>query len=79
MQVREKEANTKSGTHTCEEVSDLSDEIPEFLIALVHSLFGLVGLQQDILSTQLSLVCLQLGLRNLDQRQTENAPSLQSL
>lgn len=60
-------------THTCEEVSDLSDEAAQLLVALVHTLLGTVGLQQHVLGTQLSLIRLHLGLRHLiTHRQVRN-------
>ena len=55
---------------TGEEVSDLLDEGAQLFVAPVHPLLGLVGLLQDILSAQLGLVCLQLGLRHLDMNRT---------
>lgn len=54
-----------SERRTCEEVSDLSDETSQLLVALLQFLFGLVGLHQDILSTLLCLVCFQFGFKNL--------------
>ena len=63
--------------HTGEEVSDLLDEGAQLLVAAVHALLGLVGLLQDVLSTQLGLVCLQLGLRHLDMsRENQTTTSL---
>lgn len=47
---------------TCEEVPDLLDECSQFLVALIDSLFGSVGLHQDILSALPRLVCFRFGL-----------------
>lgn len=55
-----------SERHTCEEVSDLLDETSQLLVALVHPLFGSVGLHQHVVGVQLGLVSLLFGLRHLN-------------
>lgn len=52
---------------TGEEVSYLFDEVAELLVALLHSLFALVGLEQDLLSVHFGLVCANFGLPHLNE------------
>lgn len=57
---------------TGEEVSDLFDEPAQLLVAVIHTLLGLIGLLQHLLSIQLGFICFYFCFRHLNIQQQVN-------
>lgn len=56
---------------THEKISNLPDEVAELLVALLHSLFALVGFDQHLQSVRFGFVCSDVRFPHLSRVSTQ--------